>query len=193
MTNVVVFDFDKTLTYKDSLRELFNEEMKGLKFPLRFYYLLLMVLSKFKFISVRKEKECMIKVLFNSDLNLFKRKCIEQAKVLRLNPIFSRVVESITSGKKVIILSASSMFLLEEVFKEVDVEIIGTTFCCENNIIKKIDRHPFASEKFEVLTKYGIKEVEEMFYDSHNDECLIPLCNKWNKVKNGVIIEQNHK
>lgn len=193
MNKTIVFDFDKTLTYKDSLQELFLQEMCGIKYPLRVYYMFLAVLSKFKIITVKKEKELMIKLLFQSNESLFAKSCQEQAKCLKLNPVFNKVREHIDDGDRVIILSASSEYLLKEIFKEIDVEIIGTTFSSVNGEIKCINQHPFSNEKHDLLIKYRITTVDEMFYDSHNDECLIPLCHKWNKVKDGVVIQTKER
>ncbi len=186
---IIVFDFDKTLTYKDSLKELFMGEMCGLKYPLRAYYMLLAVLSKFKIITVRKEKKLMIKLLFQSDEMVFAKKCHEQARNIKLNPVFNKVSEYVEDGNRVIILSASSEYLLKEVFEGINVEIIGTTFISDKGTIKSINQHPFGNEKYDLLIKQGITNVDEMYYDSHNDECLIPLCSRWNKVKDGVVIE----
>lgn len=186
---IIVFDFDKTLTYKDSLKELFLGEMRGLKYPLRAYYMFLAVMSKFKIITVRKEKELMIKLLFLSDEAVFAKKCHEQAGNIKLNPVINKVSEYVEDGNRVIILSASSEYLLKEVFKGTNVEIIGTTFICDKGTIKSINQHPFGNEKYDLLIKQGITNVDEMYFDSHNDECLIPLCSRWNKVKDGVVIE----
>lgn len=191
--NTIVFDFDKTLTYKDSLQELFLQEMHGIKYPLRVYYLFLAILSKFKTITVKKEKELMVKLLFRSDEAVFADKCKRQARHLKLNPIFNKVSEYVEDGDRVIILSASSEYLLKEVFKGINVEIIGTTFSNDKGNIKCIIQHPFGKEKYDLLIKQGITSIDEMFYDSHNDECLIPLCNRWNKVKDGMIIETKER
>ena len=61
----VVFDFDKTLTYKDSLTELFIQCIGG-NFLLRFLYFCLKVMSKLGIISVKTEKLFMIRILFKS-------------------------------------------------------------------------------------------------------------------------------
>ena len=194
MSKTVVFDFDKTLTYKDSLSELFLHEMRGCKYPLRAYYVALKVLSKFKIITVRKEKEKMVQLLFSSDNAIFERKCREQAKSLLLSPLFDTLKEFANDGARVIVLSASSVYLLEEVFKNLPaVEIVGTNFICRDGKIQRIDKHPFSIEKYELLSKYGVGEIDEMFYDSQSDECLIPLCKKWHKVKDGVIIKTEER
>jgi hypothetical protein len=193
MRKTIVFDFDKTLTYKDSLKELFRQEMTGIKYPFRIVYLLLAALSKIGFVSVRREKEIMIRLLFGSDRSLFEKKCHNLSKIIKLSPIFKYVGKYLSVGDRVIILSASSIYLLEDIFKGENVEIIGSTFYCENGKIKKIIQHPFGIEKYNLLVTKRITEVDEMFYDSHNDECLIPLCKKWNKVKDGVIIETSER
>ena len=189
MRKIIVFDFDKTLTYKDSLRELFLHEMNGSKYPLRLFYFGLMILSKVGVITVRKEKELMIRALFHNDNDLFAGKCREQAGNLKLNPLFNLVKEYLAVGNRVVILSASSIYLLNEVFKGMNVEIIGTTFLCDSGKIIKIEQHPFYKEKLDSLVLHGVTDVDELFYDSSRDECLIPLCKKWNKVKKGHIVK----
>ena len=89
-----------------------------------------------------------------------------------------------------IVLSASSEYFLQTVFNGVDVKILGTTFCCEGGKIKGIKQHPFYHEKVDTLVGYGIPVVDEAYFDSKWDECLKPLCRKWYKVKQGVIIEE---
>ena len=105
MNKTIVFDFDKTLTYKDSLKELFLQEMTGFRYPLRLIYFFLALLSKSKVITVRKEKEKMISLLFDSDKSIFEEKCRSQAKTIKLNPVFNRVSGYLSDNDRVIILS----------------------------------------------------------------------------------------
>lgn len=186
--NNIVFDFDGTLSYKDSMKELFNEQMVGVKKVYRVYYYLLKVLAKLKITTVKFEKEHMLKLLFHSDVEAFASACREQAGRFQLNPVFGKVQEHIDRGDRVIILSASSMFFLETVFKGMKVEIVGTSLKCHDGCILGIDRHPFYHEKVSCLKQMGITEVDEMYYDSKWDEVLIPLCKVSHKVKNGMII-----
>ena len=80
MSKIVVYDFDGTLSYGDSMEELFNSEMKGWKSIYRCYYYFLKVLSKLKLGTVQREKEQMIKLLFHSDEKKFKTACERQAR-----------------------------------------------------------------------------------------------------------------
>lgn len=184
----VVFDFDGTLSYKDSMKELFNEQMVGAKRLYRLYYYLLKVLAKLRITTVKFEKEQMLKLLFHSDVERFAVACREQAGRFKLNPVFGKVQEHIDGGDRVIVLSASSMYFLENIFKGMNVEIVGTSLRCADGCILGIDRHPFYQEKVECLKKMGITEVDEMYYDSKWDEVLIPMCKVTHKVKNGQII-----
>ena len=180
MNKIVVFDFDGTLSYKDSLTELFLQEMKGIKFVYRIYYFALKVLAKFCIISVKTEKEQMIRFLFNSDVNKF-------------NPIYSRVQDHLKNGDRVIILSASFIFFLAKVFEKKNVEIVGTTLNSDGNKLLGINCHPFHKEKIACILSMGILSIDEMYYDSKWDECLIPMCKEWHKVNNGVIMYNGKK
>ena len=190
MSKVVVYDFDGTLSNGDSMEELFNSEMKGIKSLYRCYYYFLKVLSKLKLSTVKREKERMIKLLYHSDERAFRDACVEQAKGYKFSPIMEILKKDVSKGNRVIVLSASSEYFLQTVFNGVDVEILGTTFNCEGGKIKGIKQHPFYHEKVDTLVGYGIPVVDEAYFDSKWDECLKPLCRKWYKVKQGVIIEE---
>ena len=185
---IVVFDFDGTLSYKDSMKELFNEQMSGWRKAYRIYYYLLKVLAKLKITSVKFEKEQMLKLLFHSDLKEFANASREQAKRFRLNPLFTKVQEYINNDDRVIVLSASSMYFLETVFEGMKVELVCTTFTASNGRILGIDLHPLRHRKVKCLKQMGIEQVDEMYYDSKWDEVLIPMCKVSHKVENGQIL-----
>jgi len=190
MKKTIVYDFDGTLSYGDSMEELFNSEMRGLKSLYKIYYYFLKVLSKLRLSTVKREKEKMIKLLFHSDETAFREACEKQAKGYRFSPIMDNLKKDVAEGNKVIVLSASSVYFLNVVFVGMDVEIFGATFKCKDGRILCINQHPFYHEKVDTLIEHGIAEIDESYFDSKWDECLIPISNKWNKVKNGVIIQK---
>ena len=191
MSKIVVYDFDGTLSYGDSMEEMFVSEMSGLKNIYKLYYYFLKVLSKLKISTVKKEKERMIKLLFHSDAERFKLACEKLSEGYVFSPIMQILKKDIESGNRVIVLSASSVYFLDKVFKDMDVEILGTTFQVQNGKIQRINQHPFYHEKVSILVEHGIKEVDEAYFDSRWDDCLKPMCYHWHKVKNGVIVEEN--
>jgi len=188
MRKTVVYDFDGTLAYGDSLEALFNQEMCGWKAVYRLYYYFLKVLSKLKLSTVKREKERMIKLLFHSDEVAFREACEKQALGYRMSPIMDYLKKDVEAGNRVIVLSASSEYFLNAVFKGMALEILGTNFKCKGGKIVGINRHPFYHEKVDTLIEKGIAEVDEAYFDSKWDECIKPLCNKWYKVKNGEIV-----
>lgn len=191
MRKTVVYDFDGTLAYGDSLESLFNQEMRGWKTIYKLYYYFLKVLSKLKLSTVKREKERMIKLLFHSDEKAFRDACEKQAEGYRLTPIMECLKKDVEAGDRVIVLSASSVYFLEKIFLGMKVEIYGTTFNVKDGKMLGINQHPFYHEKVDTLIENGINVVDEAYFDSKWDECLKPLCKKCHKVKNGVIVEEN--
>ncbi|MBO5615090.1 MAG: haloacid dehalogenase-like hydrolase [Prevotella sp.] len=190
MKKTVVYDFDGTLSYGDSLEELFNSEMHGIKAVYKIYYYFLKVLSKLKISTVKREKEQMIKLLFYSDEQRFKDACERQAEGYRFSPIMDLLKQDLADGNRVIVLSASSVFFLEKIFGDMNVEILGSTFNVREGKILGIKQHPFYTEKVDTLVKHGIAEVDETYFDRKWDDCLKPMCRKWYKVKNGEIVDK---
>jgi len=189
VSRIVVFDFDGTLSYKDSMKELFYKEMKRGKVVYVLYYFILKLLAKLQITTVRFEKEQMLKILFHSDEQYFVEACVRLAKNFRLNPVFRKVQEHIDKGDRVIILSASSVYFLDIIFAGMNIEIIGTVLQISYGRINGIIQHPFHYEKLDCLKRIGINHVDELYYDSKWDECLIPICEKWHKIQNGNIIK----
>lgn len=189
MSKIVVYDFDGTLSYGDSMEELFNSKMNGAKAGYRLYYYFLKVFSKLRLSTVKREKEKMVKLLFHSDEKSFRDACVEQANNYKFSPIMENLKNDLSLGNRVIVLSASSEYFLKTVFENDKVEILGTTFNCEEGKISSIEQHPFYHEKVDTLVGYGIPVVDEAYFDSKWDDCLKPLCRVWHKVKDGVVVE----
>ena len=184
---IVVFDFDKTITYKDSFSELFLLSSKVYQ---KFVYCFLKVLSKFGLISVEREKMLMIRLLFDSDVNCLTKACEEYCDHISFTPILDILKNEVKAGSKVIVLSATSEILLKLVFKDVDVLILGTKFRVNNeNKITGIIQHPYDSKKLKILQDYGIESIDRQYFDSHHDECLKKISKSWCRVQNGRIVE----
>ena len=189
MRKTVVYDFDGTLSYGDSMEELFNSEMRGMKSVYKIYYYFLKVLSKLKLSTVKREKEKMIKLLFHADEAAFREACEKQTKEYRFSPIMDNLKKDVVEGNRVIVLSASSVYFLRTVFAKMNIEILGTEFNCKGGKIIEIKQHPFWYEKVDTLMEHEIAEIDEAYFDSKWDACLKPLCKQWHRVKNGEIIE----
>jgi HAD superfamily phosphoserine phosphatase-like hydrolase len=185
----ILFDFDKTLTFKDSLTQLFLERINGINFMYFPLFILLKFLSKVKFISVKKEKEILIKLLLPKDRNLLEDLFDLFAEKIKLTPIIVDILNTEKeAGNRVIILTAAPEYYVNKIFP--DIEVYGTTFFFNEKFkFISIDSHPFGIEKIYILKNLGINRINEMYYDSKNDEVLCSLCLLSHKVKRGKIIE----
>ena len=186
---IVVFDFDKTLTYCDTINQLFLWRINN-KHP--YYlplYILLLIATKLNIISVKQLKELCIKILFPSDVDKFNSICRNFAPLIKLNEISKILLSEYENGSKVVVLSASPINYLQYLFKNID--IIATTLKVDiNNKIVGIKQHPYGHEKLNILNYYGIEYINEMYYDSVSDEVLLPISEKAYKIKNGFVIKE---
>lgn len=185
----IVFDFDKTLTYKDTMNQLFFLRMKGMRSLYWPIYLFLVFLVKLRLITTKKLKETSIKFL----LPKHKEKIIETFKdfskmIILADTIVDILNKNIKAGNRVIILSASPIYYLRELFPK--AEIIGTTFEFGSDMkFKKIAEHPYGKEKLNSLIRKGIINIDEMYYDSKADEEIFSLCTVAHKINKGNIIK----
>lgn len=183
---IVVFDFDKTLTYRDSLTQFFLERMKGWRVIFLPYYILLKVLSKYGVISVQKEKEFAFNVLCPRSEACTNRLLIDFADRIVLNEINEKVDDSLLRGDRVVILSASSEVYLNKIYP--DCEIIGLRYDADKGY--HITQHPYGKEKLDLLLRKEIERVDEFYYDSKSDEYVLPICKKAYRISNGKIVEE---
>lgn len=184
----IVFDFDKTLTYKDTMNQFFFWRMKGLRVIYWPVFLFFVLLVKLRMLTIKRLKELSIGMLTpkkkDAMMDLFK----EFSKEIVLAETINIFNAKVRSEDRVIVLSASPVYYLQELFP--DSEIIGATFEFDsNNDFKGILEHPYGKEKYNALTKMGIERIDEMYYDSKSDEELFPLCKIAHKVSNGIIIK----
>lgn len=179
MKKTIVFDFDGTLVKGDSLTMVFLEACSTKCIYKKLVYFFYKILSKFNIITVAQEKELAIELLFQNDKRLFEQACKEVANSLKLTDVINRLNEAIKLGYKVIILSASSEYLLEEFFHEKNVEIIATKFKVDNiGKIYGIVRHPYGKAKVDALKEHGYTHVDECYFDSKSDKCLEGISDK---------------
>lgn len=184
----IVFDFDKTLTYKDTMNQFFFWRMRGIRAIYWPAFLFLVTLVKLKFLSIKRLKELSIRMLApkkkDEMLALFR----EFSKKIVFADTIKILNKRIEEGNRVIVLSASPVYYLQEIFNK--IEIIGTTFEFNSNMtFKGIDKHPYGRDKYNALIEYGICSIDEMFYDSKSDEVLFTLCKSAYKVKKGLVIK----
>lgn len=180
MREVVVFDFDGTLIKEDSLTKTFLKSCRGLYLYKAIIYMSLKVMSKLGLISIRKEKEMAIRLVFGNEYIPFAQACASAAESLTPLTAMDALEASLAKGDHVIILTATAVELVEAYLnlKGIkNIEIVATTLIVANdNKIQGILNHPYGKEKVRALKELGYKTVDRCFFDSDSDRCLEDIC-----------------
>jgi len=189
MKDVIIFDFDKTLTNYDTTFSffLFCCKYHKIKYLLIPFFIFIKLSSKFKIISVKKEKEIGLILFCPNDVSEFRKRCSQFATTIKLNEIYHSCFIKL-KNKNIIIASASFQLYLECLFPENIV--IGTTVELDKDMKKiiGIDNHPFGKEKAEILLTKGISMINSFYTDSKTDIPTSQLSEKTYWVKRGKII-----
>lgn len=188
MKNLALFDFDGTITYKDS----FLEVIKFHKGTSAFYKgLLLMspvlVLYKLKVIPNWKAKEIVISHFFKGEsLENFQKKCDEFALTyipLMLRPkAVAKMKEHIQNGDRVILVSASAENWLSAWCRQMNIELIGTQLETQNGVLtgKLCGQNCYGPEKLKrVLQLLNPKDYNHVcvYGDSRGDKEILAIAN----------------
>ncbi|WP_462247705.1 HAD family hydrolase [Ekhidna sp.] len=183
MTLFKVFDFDGTLVDFDSTEKFFFQSARRKqKRWISITILLLKVLSKLSFISVKRAKEILLNLLFHSYED-FELSAEEFGQTIQLNQIGKEVNPEHTNT---IVISASLETILKSAMPEITV--VGSKVMFQNNRFK-ISSHPFRQEKAQILREL-IADKQFIFYtDSKNDTPCAKLATTTNWVKNGKIFK----
>lgn len=183
MRTTIIYDFDKTLTWKDSLSVFFYHDLNCISV---FCYLILKILSKIHLISVKKEKELTFRWLCSGKADEIRKRLRDFAYKIEFNPIMRVCEQQVATGARVVIVSAAPEDYLKIIFP--DIEVFGSVLIDDGKNIVGLYQHPIGKEKCAVLLKNGITSIDTMYYDSDSDEELIPMCKHWNRIENGKII-----
>ena len=197
MKKIVVFDFDKTLTNKDTTFPFFlfccsREPLKYLFIPA---YIFLMVIAKLGLISVKQTKEVGLKFFCPKQVSEFQSICKDYANNIKLNSLYKTDFEKYQNDQSIIIVaSASFKYYLDELFP--NSIIFGTSLKIDSirNTIVGIDVHPFKEQKAKLLIENGFNQIDIFYTDSKNDISTAKIAKQIFWITNGLIskIETNN-
>lgn len=178
MKKIIVYDFDKTLTYKDTLLDFFKFiAKKNIYYPFKLLiYFIFMVLCKFRIVSNSRLKEIGVSLFLKG---LTKEKFIEDskkyAKVIKLNATYKK--SSFDKKNEYYIVSASFEDYIKPLFPEY-VNIIASKIEYRDNLVKSLKINCYGYKKVEILKNIGIDKIDLLFTDSFSDYPLATISNK---------------
>lgn len=187
LANIVVADFDKTLTNYDTCTAFFfSYNCKAKRFKILLAYGI-KVLSKLKLVSVQSEKETLLSLFFGNSNKQFLEHCKKFHEQIELNPLGVKVSED----HSIVIVSASFTDYLKYLFPH--HQLIATTLkVSATKKIEAIDQHPFADEKARLLKKKFKDGIDIFYTDSKNDLPTAKISKLTHWVKNGKVIQTSN-
>lgn len=184
MNPVVVFDFDKTLTYRDTIMDFYRYCNPDGLIPVKTLRLMFWaVLYKFRLISNDKLKQKGTRIFLSGiDEQELKKKGEAFSKRIVMNDIYENYF--IRKYPEAIIASASYSIYLRHLFQPEN--IIGTELAWDNkNRACGVLFNAYGSHKVEKLRERGINKINILFTDSFSDRPLMELADQVYLVKNG--------
>lgn len=172
---MIVFDFDKTLTDKDTLFGFYKEaSISELKFNVKLPLLWITALFyKLGFISNDTLKKMgvwlFLKGYKKSDIQKF---ALQYSSKIELNEIFKNDFSKYPS-QNVIIISASFEDYLEPLFP--GYKVVGSTLEYDEETLVGINTNMYGERKREWLLNQNIDRVKEFYTDSFADQPLIEI------------------
>jgi phosphoserine phosphatase len=184
--NVIVFDFDKTLTDRDTLFGFYrivagSDRLFLLK---RIVLLVAGVLYKAGLIKNNTLKRLGIFLFLKgrprSELEVAAKSYAQQ---IELNDIYYNHYDKVEGEKWIV--SASPEIYLRYLFTAENVA--GTTFTYSGGNVKGLGVNMFGWEKKKYLNEKGIYHISELYTDSMTDKPLMDIAEKVFLVKDGNI------
>ena len=171
--NILIFDFDKTLTYKDTLLGFYmHTSNKNFKFPIKlFYYVLHMILFKLKIISNDYLKIKGFNLFLKGlKVSYIENKAESYASKIDYNELY-KTFNFNTKNKKIIIVSASYEVYLRYIFSK-NVNIFGSKFISKNGLATDFTFNCYSKNKISILEKNDINSINTFYTDSYSDVSL---------------------
>ncbi len=168
---MIVFDFDKTLTYRDTTLPFLAfglSPIKSIHCHLRYYALALLV--KCQCYSVLSLKQTMINWRFRSyDIQAWRLHCKDFSATIKTNALYR---QTNWDDPHLVVASASFKEVLVHLFPS-SVLVIGSEVKIEKKI--SITKHAMGGQKAEHLRAEGIESFDRLYTDSLADLPLMKM------------------
>ena len=184
--NLALFDFDGTITKKDSLLCFIRYSVGNLKFIIGFTILSPIILAyKFKIISNTKAKEkllfCFFKNISEEEFrSLATRFSLEYLDTIIRDNAIKTIQKHKKDGDEVVIVSASIECWLKPWCEKNNIKLLSTKLSFKNNryIGKFSTKNCYGQEKVNrILLEYNLHQYEKIYAygDSSGDRDMLKL------------------
>lgn len=188
---IIVFDFDKTLTYSDTIFGFFIAvSFKNILFPFKVIgYFIAMIFAKFRIISNTDLKVCGI-YLFLKNMNekQLSIRALKYSNKIKLNKLYENY--SFTSKDTIFVISASFIDYLKPLFPD-NVFVIGSQLLYKENKVYGLKDNCFKNRKAQILLANGVNSIDVVYTDSKSDLALVEMSKKTILVKGDTYITCN--
>lgn len=184
---VVVFDFDKTLTYKDTLLGFFLCCSKNDYYlPIKLVILILIMFSnKLKLITNSEFKKISVRLMLKGKTKEFISTCsIEYSRRIKLNRVY---YNTLVKYDQPFVITASFIDYICPLL--IGTKVIGSELEYHNGRINGVRTNCYGKIKRKELKKVGITHIDELFTDSLSDLPLARISHVINLVKGDKIIK----
>jgi len=177
MKKTVVYDFDKTLTYKDTLWGFFSYCAKrDMLYPLKsLCYFGAMVAAKFSLISNSTLKKVGIALFLRGKTTGEIAACAKAyVNEIVFNELFHEVVQKAKEGNKnerIYVVSASFEEYLTPLFPP-EVSVVGSRLKYTNQSVSRLEMNCYKEKKADLLKQSGIEKIDLLYTDSYSDAAL---------------------
>jgi len=181
----VVFDFDKTLTKKDTVMGfLVMASGKGL-IPVRVMILLFFaVLHKLGIIANDRLKKIAVNLFLKGTPEaVIKEKASTYAADIELNNIYK--TEYALKYPAAIIVTASFEDYVRPLFG--DNLLLGAKLAYRNGLVSGLAQNAYGPKKVDLLNKHGINQVDIFYTDSFSDQAVMDISTVVYLIKNNDI------
>ena len=189
MNKVVVFDFDKTLTFKDTNLGFFK--FAGREQPLfvlkLVLYLLFSLFRKLKIVSNTRLKNLGLFLFFSkkTEIDIYILS-MGYSKIIKLNDsVYDILLRHRKEKNRVIIATASFTSYIKPIFP--GIEVAGSEIDYTKTPIR-LKTHCFSQKKVECLNLMGIDKIDILYTDSLSDLPMAEIANAINLVKKNEIV-----
>lgn len=175
MKRVIVYDFDKTLTYRDTLFDFFRfASDKNIFYPFKVtIYFISMVLAKFNLFSNKRLKSIGVALFLKGlEKKIFMNRCENYYLYIEFNQLYKKL--SFDKDADYYIVSASFEDYLRPLFPSF-VKILGSRIEYQDERVDRMGRNCYKNKKVDYLKEIGVDSIDTLFTDSFSDYPLATI------------------